>query len=143
MPLPPQKFREAVFQILFMSDFDAVNEEMVSFMMSELKTTRREILEAGKRVENILAQKTALDEMISNHSEEYSLERISRVERAILRLGIFELLFDEKIPPKVAIAEGIRLCRKFGTQESAQFINAILDGVYKKHAPAFQEPAPV
>jgi N utilization substance protein B len=56
-----------------------------------------------------------------------------------LRLGIFEIFFDSEIPAKVAIAEAIRLCRKFGTPESSQFVNAILDGVYKKHAALVSE----
>lgn len=142
MPLPPQKFREAVFQILFMNDFVFLEKETISFMMAELKTTRNEISEALKRVEAILDKIKQIDQMISTYSTEYSFERISRVEKAILRLGLFELFFDcEKIPPKVAFAEGIRLCRKFGTNESAQFINAILDGVYTQAHAATKEPA--
>ncbi len=144
MPLPPQKFREAVFQILFMSDFALIEEEVVPFMMAELKTTRREMGEALSRVKEILEYLREVDEAIRTASFSYDFERISRAERTILRLGIFEILFDREIPPKVAIAEGIRLCRKFGTAESAQFINAILDGVYKKNAaPASTEPAPL
>ncbi len=111
-------------------------------MMAELKTTRREILGAISRVKGILEKKDELDLRISQHSIGYSLERISRVERAVLRLGLYELLFDPSVPSKVAIAEGIRLCRKFGTNESAQFINAILDGVYKQDVVP-KEPTPV
>lgn len=138
MPLPPQKFREAVFQILFMSDFAPIPEEMVSFMMAEMKTTRREILGAQVRVNEILERLPEIDRLIGEASRDYDFERISRVERTILRLGLFEILFDPKIDRKLAIAEGIRLCRKFGTVESAQFINAILD----KHAIS-EEPIPV
>lgn len=125
-----------------MRDFAPHSLEAIPFMMGELKTTRREILEASNRAESILEKIESLDSIITEASTEYSFERISRVEKCILRLGLFELLFDTAIPPKVAIAEGIRLCRKFGTNESAQFINAILDGVYKKHAaPVPDEPA--
>ncbi|MBX9744017.1 MAG: transcription antitermination protein NusB, partial [Chlamydiales bacterium] len=67
---------------------------------------------------------------ISLHSPDYVFERISRTERSILRLGTFELLFDPSIPPKVAIAEAIRICRKFGSPQSAQFVNAVLDSVF-------------
>ena len=143
MPLPPQKFREAVFQVLFMSDFAPVPDEMVHFMMGELKTTRREISLAIDRVKSILEKKEPIDEAISLQSTEYSLERISKVELAVLRLGLYELLFDATIPAKVAIAEGIRLTRKFGTNESAQFINAILDAVHKKNAPVPEEPVSI
>ncbi len=144
MALPQQKFREAVLQILYSSDFGLDSEEMVPFMMHELKTTRRAMLEAQGRVDLILSKLLEIDPMISSASTEYTFERISRVEKTILRLGLFELLFDPSIPPKVVIAEAIRLCRKFGTPESAQFVNAILDGVYKKHVPQTAEiPQPL
>lgn len=110
-------------------------------MMEELKTTRRAMFDAKTRAEQALAKQSEIDEVITKASTEYSFERISRVERTILRLGFFELFFDETLPPKIVIAEAIRLCRKFGTPESAQFVNAILDGVYKKNAaPAPEQP---
>lgn len=145
MPLPPQKFREAVFQILYSQDFEiGMEEEMVPFMMQELKTTRRAMADAHARAGLVSAKLGEIDPLIAAGSTEYAFERISRVERTILRLGLFELLWDDSIPPKVAIAEAIRLCRKFGTPESSQFVNAILDGVYKKNAPpAAAEPISV
>lgn len=133
MGLPPQKFREAVFQILYSQDFVVSEEEIVPFMMNELKTTRKAMGEARQRAQQVLAKISEIDSLIKASSTEYSFERISGVERTILRLGIFELS-DPQIPPKVAIAEAIRLCRKFGSPESAQFVNAILDGVFKKDA---------
>lgn len=133
MPLPVQKFREAVFQILYSSDFGIESEEgMVSFMMGELKTTRKAMSEAKARVQAVLEKLPEIDPLITSASTEYSFERISRVEKTILRLGLFEILFDSLVPEKVAIAEAIRLARKFGTPESSQFVNAILDGIYKK-----------
>lgn len=114
---------------------------MVPFMMQELKATRKAMVDARVRMGLVLAKLGEIDPLIAAGSTEYAFERISRVERTVLRLGIFEILFDDSIPPKVAIAEAIRLCRKFGTPESSQFVNAILDGVYKKHAaPTAAEP---
>lgn len=130
MPLPPQKFREAVFQILYSQDFAGEEEDMIPFMMGELKSTRRSMTDARARMHHVLAKLPDIDPLIAKGSTEYAFERISRVELTILRLGVFEMLFDASIPPKVAIAEGIRLCRKFGTYESARFVNAILDGIY-------------
>lgn len=144
MALPPQKFREAVLQILFSHDFEAESEEMVPFMMNELKTTRKAMSDAQSRVYAIVSKLSEIDALITTASTEYSFDRISRVEKAILRLAIYELLHDSEIPPLVSIAEGVRLCRKFATAESSQFVNAILDGVYKRNAaPAPVEPQPV
>ncbi len=131
MALPPQKFREIVFQMLFSRNFGTGDEqEIIPFLMNELKVTRRSMLEAEVKVNHILSKQDEIDEKIRPISTEYTFDRISRVEKSVLRLGIYELLYDESIPPKVAIAEAIRLCRKFGTPESAHFVNAILDAVY-------------
>ena len=62
----------------------------------------------------------------------YDFDRIQTVTKNILRLAVFELFFDPSIPPKVAIAEAIRLSRKFSTPESAAFVNALLDHLYRQ-----------
>ena len=109
-------------------------------MMQELKVTKRIMLDAHERMRQVLAMQSEIDEEIRNASTEYSFDRISRVEKTILRLGLYEMFHDPELPSKVALAEAIRLCRKFGTPESAQFINAILDAIYrKKHAPSVAE----
>ncbi len=137
MALPPQKFREIVFQILFSRDFSLSEpQEMVALLMKELKVTKKTMVEADARAHLVEQHLAELDEMITRFSTEYSFDRISRAEKSILRLGAFELLHDSSIPPKVAIAEAIRICRKFGSPESAKFINGLLDGIYHATIPA-------
>lgn len=131
MALPPQKFREIVFQMLYSSDFPSPeNEEVAMMLMAELKVTKKSVLMAKEKVEQVLSKQAEIDEKISLYSTEYTLDRISRVEKTVLRLGIFELQFDSELPPLVSISEAIRLTRKFGTPESSQFVHAILDKVY-------------
>ena len=132
MPLPVQKFREMVFQMLYAYDFSHGEEEdVIDLLMHELKVTKKAAREAHQKVRAILDKMDEIDNKIRPASTEYQFERISRVEKNILRLGIYELCYDDRIPPKVAITEAIRLCRKFGTPESADFVNAILDSIYK------------
>ena len=132
MALPPQKFREIVFQMLYSTDFPCPDrEETERMLMGELKVTRKAVLTAREKVDQIAVKQGEIDEKISLYSTEYSFERISRVEKTVLRLGLYELMFDPSLPPLVVIAEAIRLTRKFGTPESAQFVNAILDREYK------------
>jgi N utilization substance protein B len=69
--------------------------------------------------------------MIAETSKEYELNRIPRVERNLLRLGAYEICYSD-VPPKVAINEAVRLTKKFATDESGNFINAILDAIFKK-----------
>lgn len=133
MPISPQKFREIVFQLLYSHDFGG-SEEVGEMLMAQLAVTKRIVREADLAKEKILEKKDKLDEIIRFNSTSYDFERIPRVERNILRLSIYELMFSTDIPPKVAIAEAIRLSRKFATVEAATFINAVLDTVYKKIA---------
>jgi len=133
MALPVQKFREIVFQILYSADVSGSDESLMTpFMMAELKVTKSAMVRAHEKMRSILAKRDEIDALISGASHEYQFERISRVEKNILRLSLFEMLYDEEIPEKVAIAEAIRLTRKFGTPESAHFVNAILDVIYQR-----------
>ncbi len=133
MALSPQKFREVVFLLIYSDDFGG-GDDVVELLMGQLSVTKRIVREANEIKLKILEKKQQVDEVIRKVSEAYDFERIPRVERNVLRLSVFELLFSATIPPKVAIAEAIRLCRKFATAEAATFVNAILDVIYKNSA---------
>jgi N utilization substance protein B len=141
MTLPPQKFREIVFLLLFSALFSAEELENTALMlMSELKVTKRAVMDGRARATEVLARLEEIDAKIINASKEYQFKRISSAEKCALRLGIFELLFDASLPHKVAIAEGVRLTRKFGTPESADFVNAILGSIYKNELELATQP---
>ena len=76
-----------------------------------------------------------IDELIRQFTEHWSLERMAVVDRNILRQGIFELLWENDVPPKVAINEALEVAKKFSTQESSRFINGILDRIRKELRP--------
>lgn len=133
MALSPQKFREIVFQLIYSEDFGG-DAGVVEMLMAQLAVTKRIVREAYALKDKVLEKRQEIDAVISAHSESYDFERIPRVERNVIRLGIYELLFSEDVPPKVAISEAVRLSRKFATAEAATFVNAVLDSVYKKHA---------
>lgn len=142
MSLPQQKFREIVFQMLYSHDMGrATDEDMLPLLMAELSVTKKAVVQAQERVQEILKKQTEIDGLISKTSLSYAFDRIQSVERNILRLGGFELLFDDQIPPKVAIAEALRLARKFGSPESASFVNAILDNIYKNSIGEAMDPS--
>lgn len=127
--------REVVFQLLYGHDWPVTQDSSLHRLISkELRVSAKVTQEAQLRVKDIRNHVEELDQMIASSSKSYELDRIPKAERNILRLGVFEVLYDEAIPPKVAIAEAIRLGRKFSTPESAAFINAILDEIYRKHA---------
>jgi N utilization substance protein B len=133
MPISLQKFREIVFHLVYSSDFGECGEaDIAPLIMEQLVVTKSAVREARAIFTGVLEKQGLIDNLIQEQSREYEPERIPRIERAILRLGIYEMLFSTTVPPKVAIAEAIRLSRKFATPESAAFVNAILDGLYQK-----------
>ncbi len=73
-----------------------------------------------------------IDRLIAQYAEHWDLDRMAVVDRNILRLAVYELLEQSKVPPKVAINEAIEISKKFGTRESGRFINGILDRVHKE-----------
>ena len=87
--------------------------------------------EAFDQVAHIIEKQEEIDALISKGSKGYDFNRISIVERNILRLGVFELFFEKKLPFKVVISEAIRLTRKFGTPDSAAFVNAVLETIHQ------------
>lgn len=72
-----------------------------------------------------------LDAIIAKVAANWDIKRMARVDRNVLRLGSFELLFVKETPPKVAINEAVELAKRFGDVESGKFINGILDKIHK------------
>lgn len=76
----------------------------------------------------------AIDETLGEYLDNWSLDRLSRIDRAVLRIGAIELLWADDVPPKVAIQEAIRLAESYGGNESPRFVNGVLDALYKGRA---------
>jgi len=142
MVVPQRKFREIVFQMVYSRDFnDEADAKVLSSMLDQFVVTRKVLHHAFAKVEKIFAILGEIDTLISKFSKDYDFKRISRVERNILRLGVYELRLEGEVPPKVAIAEAIRLSRKFGTPEGGAFVNAVLDAIFQsEEAPCLSKP---
>jgi len=81
-----------------------------------------------------------IDQKITFFATNWQLKRMAIIDRNILRLGVFELLYAPDIPPKVTINEAVELAKKFGDMESSKFVNGILDKIHKTDvAPAKEE----
>jgi N utilization substance protein B len=79
--------------------------------------------------EGVIEHMQEIDKKISKYAANWQLERMAFVDRNIMRLGCFELIFREDIPPKVAINEAVELAKKYSGSESGKFVNAILDQI--------------
>ncbi|NTW14154.1 MAG: transcription antitermination factor NusB [Candidatus Moranbacteria bacterium] len=89
---------------------------------------------ALRLVEGIAKEQKTIDELITKCAPEWPIEQIASVDRAILRLGIFELLYGDydEVPPKVAINEAIELAKSFGSDSSPKFVNGVLGTIYRE-----------
>lgn len=89
---------------------------------------------ASRLVEGIAREQKTIDELITKCAPEWPIEQIASVDRAILRLGIFELLYGDydEVPPKVAINEAIELAKSFGSDSSPKFVNGVLGTIYRE-----------
>jgi len=92
-------------------------------------------------VNGVIDHLTELNEIIKKAAPQWPLNQISIVDRNILRLGIYELLYADKkaVPPKVAINEAIELAKSFGGQNSGKFVNGVLGTVYELISPSLKE----
>jgi transcription antitermination protein NusB len=80
-------------------------------------------------VQGVLSHCAEIDRLIEQYSEHWRLDRMAPIDRTILRIAIFELLYCEEVPPKVTLNEAVDLGKQFGSEESGSFINGILDRI--------------
>lgn len=129
--------RECALQILYQleinkDDLPSVLADFWSQNGIDADTSVREFADSlvtGTR-ENI----AKLDEVISKCADNWQISRMAVVDRNILRLATYEMLFIEDIPPKVSINEAIELAKKYGDTESNKFVNGVLDKIKKTEA---------
>ena len=107
---------------LFLSEFVEMEEDSSDLSKRNLEFARALMLGVIERIDLV-------DGHISLASSHWSLPRMSRVDRNILRLATYEILFCNDIPPSVAINEAIEIAKRYGTEDSPMFINGVLDHI--------------
>jgi len=123
-----RKAREILLRLLFQRDFRPVSleellaEDSLGDQEDYIRRTLQGIIEHQEEIDRLIAEKAV----------GWKLERLVSVDRNILRLGIYEILYSE-IPAEVAINEALELSKKYSTEHSHIFINGILDRVFKEH----------
>jgi transcription antitermination protein NusB len=124
------KAREIALQVLY--EIDAVGhkpEETIEHILSNIEASEDTCEFAEVLVKGVIQNKEQLDQNIRDFAPAWPLDQISIVDRNILRLAIFEILHDNKIPVKVAINEAVELAKTFGSNNSSRFINGVLGSV--------------
>ncbi len=130
--------RSIVLQSLYEWDFSKGDDEDCK------KIARKNVAEFTEKfkdpdfvyslIEGVVANKEEIDKIISAAAPEWPLEKITIIDRNVLRIGLYELIFGDRkeVPPKVAINEAIELAKQFGGSSSGRFVNGVLGTVYKE-----------
>ncbi len=130
--------RSIAMQSLYEWDFygkkKGVLEEITERNIKEFGPGLQDSSFVKQLINGVVSKIDKIDGIIEKAAPEWPIEQITIVDRNVLRLGLFELLFSDKreVPPKVAINESIELAKKFGGESSGKFINGVLGTVYKQ-----------
>ncbi|OPA81344.1 N utilization substance protein B [Paenibacillus selenitireducens] len=129
--------REITVQSLYQMEMNGVEaEEAVAMVLTEVKEDNETEIEIRNftemntyvlsLVQGTWANKERIDQLLSEYLKGWQVERLSRVDRQILRLACFEMVFSDDVPPKVVVNEAIDVAKHFGTDESGKFVNGVL-----------------
>lgn len=130
--------RSVAMQSLFEWDFRGTHDEEMPGIMSRSLDEFAPGLEDASfghmLVEGTLQRRSIIDQLIEKCAPEWPLDQVTIIDRNILRLGIFELLYGnyDEVPPKVAINESIELAKTFGSDSSPRFVNGVLGTIYRE-----------
>lgn len=142
-----REIRDKIFKIVFTAEFNTLDEmrdqidlafdtEMPSdeeddpLLYASVSDSDRQYI--TDKVMDIMSRKNDIDKTISEISEGWKLPRIGKEELAILRLGVYEVIYDSSIPEKVAINEAVELSKKYCDASASKFVNALLAKLVKK-----------
>ncbi len=131
--------RSIVMQSLFEWDFQGKDMKMLNEIVERNKKEFGPGLDeeypfVDRLIKGTIDSLPKIDKIIEKAAPEWPIEQITAVDRAVLRLGLYELLFGsrEEVPPKVAINEAIELAKSFGGESSGKFVNGVLGTVYRE-----------
>ena len=138
--------REHIFKLLFRVEFNSLKdmpEQLTLYFEDSIRDEEDELLSVGADIPeddaeyirgkyaDIMDKLSDIDELINKAAKGWNTQRIGKVELAILRLAVYEVVYDDNVPAGVAIDEAVDLAKKFGQEGASSFVNGILAGVLK------------
>lgn len=124
------KARKAALDLLYESDIRKVSAEVI--LAQRLEGLEYIIRDYTKTlIEGVVRNKMKIDELIQTYAQGWDFDRLPVVDRNILRLSIFEILFQGDLPPAVAISEAVELAKTLSTEDSANYVNGLLSTIEK------------
>jgi len=134
--------REMAVQFLYLTEMNAgdISSQLEQFWEShpslpEVQSFTEDILK------DIFEHRKEIDARLEQFSDNWTLSRMAVIDRNLLRLAASEILFSKTVPPKVAIDEAVEIAKKFGSEDSPNFINGILDRILRESLPEAPQPS--
>ncbi len=122
--------RELALKVLFQLEVGGDDvEEVLSYQAAEGAATEDVTNFARQLVNGVIVNREKLDAILSETSEHWRLEQMAKVDRVILRIAVYEIAIDRKVPTKAAINESIELAKTFSGDEAGRFVNGVLGRV--------------
>lgn len=125
-----REMREQLFKLLFRVEFNAREElaqqEEFFFQEEENNSDQKENAAISEKFNKIIAKLESIDQSLNEKVQGWDTGRMGKVDLTILRLAVYEIVYDEEIPTSVAINEAVELAKKFGQDSSPAFINGVL-----------------
>jgi N utilization substance protein B len=131
--------RTIAMQSLFEWDFNGKQEDLQSITKNNIDQFASSLDDTDfvyQLTKGVVEKLPEIDAIIAKTAPEWPIDQITVVDRNVLRLGIYELMFLKEVPPKVAINEAVELAKSFGGESSGKFLNGVLGTLYKDIEPA-------
>ena len=125
-----RRAREIALQVLYQREFNRMEfQEALNLFWNNFEVLKGARDFSERIIRGIEQHQEDLDRIIEQYSSNWKIDRMAHVDRNILRIAVYELLYCDDIPPKVAINEAIDIGKKYGSEDSGAFINGVLDRV--------------
>ncbi len=129
-----RKARELALQMLFQADVAGNAPDDIIETFEDIQRVRPNIREFAIRVfRGTLEKQDEIDKIVVEQAENWRLSRMPVVDRNLIRMAIYEMMYLDETPKLVILDEAIEIAKRYGTEKSSQFINGILDGVLKRY----------
>lgn len=128
---------QTIFEYEFLQNLEKPKKldtkSMLAYNIKQLSSKIKETDFANLTFEGVLKNLKKIHKIISEHAPEWPVDKIAPVDRAILEIGVYEIVYSDDVPPVVAINEAIEIAKVYGDTNSPKFINGVLSSVMTKH----------
>ena len=129
------EIREQVFILLFQTDYhdrESLLQQAEDYLQTLEDAGKKDLRQINDKYHGVMEHLEELDDYITRYSRGWEISRLAKADVAILRVAVYEMLYDEKVPVGVAINEAVELAKTYGTENSPAFVNGLLGNVARE-----------